>query len=111
MCKWAYPQEILIHYFSWSYARFELRNFAKMKDTTETVCQRNSSVTAQQNFGNTVVVKDIPCRCAQEILIQFFFSDLRPFELRKLAKMKDTTQNSLSALLLSNRSTEFHETL
>ena len=29
---------------------FELRNLAKIKDTTETVCQRNSSETAQQNF-------------------------------------------------------------
>ena len=25
-------------------------NLAKMKDTTETVCKRNSSETAQQNF-------------------------------------------------------------
>ena len=29
---------------------FELRNLAKMKDTIETVCQRNSSKSAQQNF-------------------------------------------------------------
>ena len=29
---------------------FELRNLTKMKDTTETVCKRNSSETAQQNF-------------------------------------------------------------
>ena len=29
-----------------------------------------------------------------------FFSELRPFELKNLAKMKDTTQNSLSAQLL-----------
>ena len=35
------------------------------------------------------------CRCAypQEILIQFFFSELCPlFELRILAKIKDTTK-------------------
>ena len=37
-------------FFSRSYALFELRNLAKMKDTTQTVCQRNSSETAQQNF-------------------------------------------------------------
>ena len=36
--------------FSRNYAFFELRNLTKMKDTTETVCQRNSSETAQQNF-------------------------------------------------------------
>ena len=32
------------------YAPFELLKLAKMKYTTEPVCQRNSSVTAQQNF-------------------------------------------------------------
>ena len=42
---------------------------------------------------NFVVMKDIMCRCAypQEILIPLFFSELRLFELRNLAKMKDTT--------------------
>ena len=30
MCRRAYPQEILIQFFSWSYALFELRNFAKL---------------------------------------------------------------------------------
>ena len=48
-CRCAYPQEILIPFFSRSYALFEFRNLAKMKDTTEKVCQRNSSETAQQN--------------------------------------------------------------
>ena len=50
MCRCAYPQEILIKFFSQSYALFELRNLAKMKDTTETVRQCNSSETTQQNF-------------------------------------------------------------
>ena len=50
MCRRAYTQEILIQYFSPSYALFELRNLAKMKDTTETVCQRNSLEAAQPNF-------------------------------------------------------------
>ena len=60
-----------------------------MKDSTETVCQRNSSETALKNF-----VKDIPCRCAyiQEFLIQFFSRRYARFELRNLAKMKDTTE-------------------
>ena len=31
MCRCAYPQEILIHFFSRNYALFELRNLAKMK--------------------------------------------------------------------------------
>ena len=46
----AYPQEILINIFFRNYALFELRNFTKMKDTTETVCQRNYCEAAQQNF-------------------------------------------------------------
>ena len=33
-------------FFSQSYTIFELRNLTKRKDTTETVCQRNSSETA-----------------------------------------------------------------
>ena len=35
-------------FFSLKYALFELRNLTKMKDTTETVCQHNSTETAQQ---------------------------------------------------------------
>ena len=31
--------------------RISTGNLAKMKDTTETVCRRNSSETAQQNFS------------------------------------------------------------
>ena len=49
MCRCAYPQEILIPFFSWIYALFELRNLTKMKDTTETVGQHNSTETTQQN--------------------------------------------------------------
>ena len=37
-------------FFTRNYALFELRNLTKMKDTTETVRQRNSSEAAQQNF-------------------------------------------------------------
>ena len=50
ICRCANPQEILIlFFFSRNYALFELRNLTKMKDTNETVCQRNSSKVAQQN--------------------------------------------------------------
>ena len=41
MCRYAYPQDILIQFFS--------RNLTKMKDTTETVGQHNSTEPAQQN--------------------------------------------------------------
>ena len=37
-------------FFSRSYAPFEHRNLTKIKDTTETVCQPNSSETAKENF-------------------------------------------------------------
>ena len=50
MCRCAYSQELLIQFFSWELHPFELRNFAKMKYTTETVCQPNCSETAQQNL-------------------------------------------------------------
>ena len=58
-------------FFSRIYALFELRNLAKMKDTTETVGQHNSTETAQENCVNFVVIKDIMCRYAflQEMLI------------------------------------------
>ena len=35
-------------FFSQSYAIFELRNLADIKETTERVCQRNSSEVAKQ---------------------------------------------------------------
>ena len=61
-----------------------------MKDTTETVGQRNSSETS----WNFVVMKDIMCRCAylQDILIQFFAGSNAPFWTSNLTKMKDTTE-------------------
>ena len=49
MFRCAYPQEILIPLFFSELRPFELRNLTKMEDTTETVGQRNSTETAQQN--------------------------------------------------------------
>ena len=51
MCRCAYQQKILIPFFSLNYALFELRNLAKMKDTTETVGQHNFTETAHKNCG------------------------------------------------------------
>ena len=42
--------EFLIQFFPRSSSAFELRNLAKMKETTEPVFQRNSSETSQQSF-------------------------------------------------------------
>ena len=58
-----------------SYDNFELRTLANMKDTTETVCQRISSETAQQNFVKLYSYEGLNVCCAypHEILIQFFF--------------------------------------
>ena len=47
ICRCAYPQEILIKFFSSELRPFWTSKFNEMKDTTETVCQRNSSETAQ----------------------------------------------------------------
>ena len=50
MCRCAYPQGILIQFFFRSNALFEPGNLTKMKDTTETDFQRNSTETTEQNF-------------------------------------------------------------
>ena len=52
-----------------------------MKDTTETVCQRNSSEAAHRISWNFLVMKDIMCRCAysQEIFDSIFFLGIMPF--------------------------------
>ena len=50
MCICAYSHEILFNFLPVSYAPFDLRNFAKMKNNTETVCQCNFSEIALQIF-------------------------------------------------------------
>ena len=62
------------HFFSRSYALFELRKLTKMHETTATVGQHHSTETAQQNCMKFVVMKDIMCRCAflQEMLVDPF---------------------------------------
>ena len=82
------------NFFSQSYALFELRNLAKMKNTTVFVfvlakmkdtTQQFVSATPlkplNRIFWSFVVMKDIMCRCAypQEILIPFFFLGFTPF--------------------------------
>ena len=62
-----------------------------MKDSTETVCQRNSSETAQQNFVKLCSGEgQIPCRCAysQDILIQLFMGVMPFFNLEIWPKLK-----------------------
>ena len=68
---------------SLSFALFEFRNLAKMKDTTYS--KQFASTTPLKLLNriswNFVVMKDIMCRWAypQEILIHYFFTELRPF--------------------------------
>ena len=51
MCRCAYPQEILIQFFSGSNAPFlNLEIWPKLKILLKTVCQCNSSEIAQQNI-------------------------------------------------------------
>ena len=81
---------------------FNFRNLAKMKDTTGTACQRNSSETAQQNFVKLFSYEghNLYMRISTGNFYSFFFRSYALFELRNLAKMKDTTQHSLLAQLL-----------
>ena len=83
---------------------YELRNLAKMKETTETVCQRNSYETAEQNLLKF-------CSCEGHIMYtmqmcistgyfdSIFFLGVKPFFNVEIWP-KDITQNSLSAQLL-----------
>jgi hypothetical protein len=54
----------------------------------QTVCQRNSSETTEQNFMKLVGSKDTICSCAyyQEILIPEILWELYPFELKNFPK-------------------------
>ena len=68
----------------------------------------NSSVLAGtiKNF-----LRILTCAYPQEILIPFFFSELRPFWTSKFDENERYYWNSWSAQLHWNRSTELHETL
>ena len=69
------------HFFSRSYALFELRNLAKMKDTTQQFVSATPLKPLNRIFWNFVVMNDIMYTCAypQDILIQFFFLEQCPF--------------------------------
>ena len=81
ICTFAYLQEILIAFFSLSYALFELRNLAKRKYTTVFLVSATPLKPLNRISWNFVVMKDIMCRCAypQEILIPFSFLGVTPF--------------------------------
>ena len=63
------------HFFSRSYALFELRNLAKMKDTTVCLVSTTPLKLLNRISWNFVVMKDIMCRYAllQEMLIWSFW--------------------------------------
>ena len=86
LCRCTYLQGILIQILSsGNHAPFEHRNLSKIKYTTETVCQCNSSENPLQNFMKLCRTLWKTCRCAylQEILIQFGGGgwNYDPFEL------------------------------
>ena len=62
------------HFFSRSYALFELRNLAKMKDTTVCLVSTTPLKPLNRISWNFVVMKEIMCRYAflQEMLIWSF---------------------------------------
>ena len=70
--RWAmWPMGLL---FSWSYALFELRNLAKMKDTTDFLVSATPLKSLNRIGWNFVVMKDIMCTYAflREMLIWYF---------------------------------------
>ena len=81
LCKCAYLQEIFIYMVFFPGATcmplLNLEIWPKLKYTTKSVCNRNSSKLSHKISWNFVVDEDILCRCAysQEILIWFFFSE------------------------------------
>ena len=73
------------HFFSLSYALFELRNLMKMKDTTETIVSTTPLKPLNRIAWNVVVMKDIMFRYAflQEMLIWSFWGAIYiPFFVR-----------------------------
>ena len=69
--------------------------------TSETVCQCNSSETAQQNLMKLVLIqKVILCRCSYflEILNHPFLVSHAPFELRNFAKIKCTSEKNVTQM-------------
>ena len=114
MCRCAYPQEILIPFFS-----SELRSFwtSKFDENERYYLTQFVSTTPLKQLNkisrNVVVMKDIMCRCAypQDILIQFFFWEQCLFWTSKFDENERYYWNSWSAQLHWNRSTEFPETL
>ena len=84
MCKCAYPQEILFHFFSRSHALMNLEIWPKWKKVLKQFVSATPLKPLNRIYWNFVVVKDIPyipCRCAypQENLIHFFFLGVKPF--------------------------------
>ena len=74
-----------LHFFSRSYALFELRNLAKKKYTTVFLVSATPPKSLNRISWNFVVMKDIMCRYAflQEILIWSFWGSIYiPFFLR-----------------------------
>ena len=97
-------------FFRETYALFELKKLAKIRYTTELeqLVQHNSS----ENSWNFIVKKDIYC-VDVHVGGKFWFNflELCPLWTKKFVKNEMYYQNSLSAQLLWNCSTEFHGTL
>ena len=112
-CTCAYPQEILINFFLGVTPFFYWDIWQKWKILLKQVVRATPLKLLNRISWNVVVMKDIMCGCAypQEILIQFFSGRNALFVLTNLTKIKDATQNSSSAHLHWDGSTEFRETL
>ena len=73
--------KLWFHFLSRSYALFELRNLARMKDTTVYLVSATPLKPLDRISWNFVAMKDIMFRWAypKDILIQFYFWEQCPF--------------------------------
>ena len=80
-CRCAYPQEILINFFSRSFPVFDLRNLTKWKILLKHFVSATPLKPLNRIPWIVVVTKDLMCRWAypQEILFQFFSGRNAPF--------------------------------
>ena len=100
MCRCAYPQEFLIQLFFLDLRPFWTWKFGQNERYYSTQFVSATPLKWLNRISwNFVVMKDIMCRCAypQEILIPFFFSDLRPFWTPKFDENERYYWNSWSA--------------
>ena len=99
ICRCAYriPQTILIHFFSWNYAHFELRNLTKNEryhlNSLSAQLHRNRSTEFRECLYMWMTYRiDVHIKFHRKFWFIFLSQNYTRFELRNLTKMKDTIE-------------------